>query len=90
MTGAGTTWWRRLLRRGRVPAALDGTRRDLVVVVSGFDDAEACSTTLARGAEEEPYWRPAESAVLRHHLTLPAGRVDEAASIAARCSSDRL
>lgn len=66
----------------RAPAPLDRTRADLVVVVSGFDDVEACSTTLDRGAASEPAWTPGSEAVLRHHLRLPADRVEEAAQLA--------
>ncbi|NLG56319.1 MAG: hypothetical protein GX542_11865 [Rhodococcus sp.] len=66
------------------PNPLDATREDLVVVVASFDDAEACSTALARGEAGEPAWRPLEQAVLRHHLTLPAAVVEDAASIAAQ------
>lgn len=77
-------WWRRL--RGRGPVALDRTRSDLVVVVAGFDDAEACSTTLARGEDGQPPWRPSEEAVLRHYVTLPTAALDEAESIAAQDS----
>ena len=46
---------------------LDATREDLVVVVEGFDEVEACSTALERSTT----WRPGEQAVLRHHLVLP-------------------
>ncbi|NKR47652.1 hypothetical protein GS506_29180 [Rhodococcus hoagii] len=66
----------------RSPAALDRTREDLVVVVSGFDDVEACSTTLERGAAGAPAWVPDAQAVLRHHLRLPSDRVQEAVDVA--------
>ena len=65
---------------GREAEPLDATRGDLVVVVQGFDEVEACSTALERSTT----WRPAEQAVLRHHLVLPdAGRA-QAVSIAAQ------
>ncbi|MFC9518763.1 hypothetical protein ACFTSD_23765 [Nocardiaceae bacterium NPDC056970] len=66
----------------RSPSPLDRTRADLVVVVSGFDDVEACSTTLERGAAAEPGWMPDAEAVLRHHLRLPSDRVQEAVDLA--------
>ncbi|MBM7460458.1 hypothetical protein ACIBED_04570 [Rhodococcus coprophilus] len=77
--------WDRLcamVSRRREP--LDRERTDLVVVVSSFDDAEACSTALARGAESEPYWSESEEAVLRHHLSIPPGGVDRAVELAAQ------
>jgi hypothetical protein len=55
---------------------------DLVVVASSFDDAEAASAALARAADTDPRWRPADQAVLRHHLLLPAERVDDAVGVA--------
>ena len=70
---------RAIFSRGAVPQ-LDPTRQDLVVVVRGFDEVEACSVTLARAAA----WRPEHQAVLRHHLSLPAGSVADAASVAAQ------
>ena len=74
----------RLLRRRRGPAPLDPGRGDLVVVVSSYDDAEASSTVLARGLEGDPAWRPDDQAVLRHHLVLPAGAVEEVLAIVAQ------
>jgi len=66
----------------RSPEPLDPTRADLVVVVSGFDDVEACSTTLERGAAGDPAWVPDADAVLRHHLRVPASAVTRAVDIA--------
>ncbi|MFM1722242.1 hypothetical protein ABEU20_000795 [Rhodococcus sp. PAM 2766] len=74
-------WFGGFLSR-RAPAPLDRTRADLVVVVSGFDDVEACSTTLERGAAGVPAWTPDAQAVLRHHLRLPPDRVQEALTLA--------
>jgi len=74
-------WFGGFLSR-RSPAALDRTRADLVVVVSGFDDVEACSTTLERGAVGAPAWVSDAQAVLRHHLRLPSDRVQEAVDVA--------
>lgn len=51
------------------------------MVVSGFDDVEACSTTLERGASTEPVWKSDAEAVLRHHLRLPSDRVQEAVDL---------
>ncbi|WP_235870525.1 ribonuclease E inhibitor RraB [Rhodococcus xishaensis] len=68
----------------RAPARLDRTRSDLVVVVSGFDDAEACSTALERGIEDDPVWVVDADAVLRHHLRLPADAVRGVLDIAAQ------
>ncbi|AHH17119.1 hypothetical protein NONO_c23230 [Nocardia nova SH22a] len=71
--------WRRL--SGRAPAAeLDPARTDLVVVVASFDDAEACSNALARATD----WRAAETALLRHHLRVPAAARDAVVAIAAQ------
>ncbi|QBJ94901.1 hypothetical protein ERC79_02170 [Rhodococcus sp. ABRD24] len=83
LTRGVARWLRELLSRDG-PAPLDSARTDLVVVASGFDDAESCSTVLERGAAGEPAWIPASEAVLRHHLTLPADAVDAAAGIAAQ------
>lgn len=69
---------------GRSPEPLDRTRADLVVVVSGFDDVEACSTALERGAAGTPAWIPESDALLRHHLLLPADAVADAVDIAAQ------
>ncbi|MGA8209417.1 MAG: hypothetical protein WB441_03925 [Nocardioidaceae bacterium] len=63
---------------------LDPGRPDLVVVASGFDDAEACSASLARAAADPPVWDPARPVVLRHHLLLPADLVDDAVTVAAQ------
>lgn len=71
------TW---VTRRRTEP--LDATRPDLVVVVASFDDAEACSTALERGAAAAPGWFAVEEALLRHHLTLPSGAVEEAVALA--------
>lgn len=71
--------WRRLLRRDR-QTALDPHRADLVVVASGFDDAEACSTALARATG----LTPDAPAVLRHHLRIPPQHVDAVYAIAAQ------
>ena len=79
-TGKGLRGWFRSLV-GRHTEPLDANRTDLVVVVSSFDDAEACSTALERAAESVPSWRAEDEAVLRHHLTLPADTVDRAAEL---------
>ncbi|MGW4481556.1 hypothetical protein [Rhodococcus triatomae] len=79
----GTPWWRQLFGR-RKPAPLSADRADLVVVVSSFDDAEACSTALDRGAAADPVWLADAEAVLRHHLRLPAAGVARAAELAAQ------
>ncbi len=71
--------WRRLLRRDR-QTALDPHRADLVVVASGFDDAEACSTALARATG----LTPDAPAVLRHHLRIPPRHVETVCAIAAQ------
>ncbi|MGQ4617216.1 hypothetical protein [Nocardia sp. R7R-8] len=71
--------WRRLLRRDR-DIALDPDRADLVVVASGFDDAEACSAALARATG----LTPDAPAVLRHHLRIPPGQVRTVCAIAAQ------
>ncbi|MFF3179250.1 hypothetical protein [Rhodococcus pyridinivorans] len=80
-TGKGVRGWLRSLI-GRRSEPLDANRPDLVVVVSSFDDAEACSTALKRAAEATPVWQAEDEAVLRHHLALPADRVDRAAELA--------
>jgi len=48
--------------------------------VSSFDDAEACSSALARASG----WRAEEQALLRHHLRIPATARDEVVDIAAQ------
>ncbi|MCP2268942.1 hypothetical protein LV75_001429 [Actinokineospora diospyrosa] len=53
---------------------------DLVVVAASFDDAEAASAALTRSSD----LRPTDQAVLRHHLSLPADRVGEAAALIAQ------
>lgn len=74
-------WWQRL-RRTRPAPDLDPERPDLVVVASGFDDAEAASATLARAGSTAPRWDPTAQAVLRHHLLLPAAHVADAVAVA--------
>ncbi|MGW0175754.1 hypothetical protein ACWDUM_18190 [Rhodococcus sp. NPDC003322] len=76
-------WWHTLFGRRRT-APLDRDRTDLVVVASSFDDAEACSTALDRGAATAPAWAAEEEVVLRHHLRLPAEGVQRAAELAAQ------
>ncbi|PPJ23915.1 hypothetical protein C5E45_09810 [Nocardia nova] len=71
--------WQRLSGRGAA-AELDPARTDLMVVVSSFDDAEACSSALARATG----WRAEEQALLRHHLRIPAAARDEVVAIAAQ------
>jgi len=80
-TGKGLRGWLRSLV-GRRSEPLDAKRADLVVVVSSFDDAEACSTALERAAEATPAWQAEDEAVLRHHLVLPADTVDRAVELA--------
>ncbi|MFD5809758.1 hypothetical protein [Rhodococcus aetherivorans] len=85
MSSGGGVWGR--VRRAfsrRGPEPLDPARPDLVVVVSSFDDVEACSTALERGAATEPAWSPESEAVLRHHLELPADSVERAIALAAQ------
>ncbi|WP_236788821.1 hypothetical protein [Amycolatopsis sp. GM8] len=52
----------------------------LSVVAEAFDAAEADSAVLARSH----LWDQGKPAVLRHHLTLPADGIDEAARILAQ------
>lgn len=73
---------RLLGRRGRAASDLDPDRDDLRVVASGFEDAEASSTALERALSTEPRWSPQGQVVLRHHLLLPAGEVDDAVAVA--------
>ncbi|QLY33561.1 hypothetical protein H0264_16185 [Nocardia huaxiensis] len=77
------SWWRRLLRRDGA-TELDPARADLVVVASSFDDAEACSAALGRATD----WIPGEQVVLRHHLVIPADRVNAVQVIAAQDGYD--
>ena len=65
-------------RRPELPFDLDNP--GLRVVAEAFDPAEADSAVLARS----PRWRPAERAVLRHHLVLPEGQVETARAILAQ------
>ncbi|MBB5890465.1 hypothetical protein [Kutzneria kofuensis] len=65
-------------RRPELPFDLDNP--DLNVVAEAFDPAEADSAVLARS----PRLRPAEKAVLRHHLVLPASSVDRARELLAQ------
>ncbi|WP_305091725.1 hypothetical protein [Prescottella sp. R16] len=81
--GSVARWIRGLLSGGR-PEALDRTRTDLVVVVSGFDDVESCSSALERGAAGTPGWTADAEAVLRHHLQVPPAAVGEVIAIAAQ------
>lgn len=55
-----------------------------MIVVEGFDDAEACSAALERAASTDPRWEPTAQAVLRHHLLLPSQHVRDAAEVAAQ------
>jgi len=64
---------RDLLRKGKEPELTPDTP-GLVVVAEAFEIAEADSAVLARSHS----WRETEPAVLRHHLSLPSGRVAEA------------
>jgi hypothetical protein len=66
----------------RAPERLDASRPDLVLVVESFDDVEACSTALERGAQSAPRWIESDDAVLRHHLELPAAELEEALALA--------
>ncbi|KAA0023194.1 hypothetical protein FOY51_11540 [Antrihabitans cavernicola] len=75
---------RRLFGGRKGHSELDPTRSDLVVVVSCFDDAEACSAALERGVASEPALAVDEQVVLRHHLVLPVDSVATAVSIAAQ------
>ncbi|MEV0760933.1 hypothetical protein [Nocardia sp. NPDC050435] len=74
-----TGLWRKLFGRA-VEAPLDPDRSDLVVVAASFDDAEACSTALARAAT----LRADRPAVLRHHLRIPSAQVGRVCEIAAQ------
>lgn len=59
---------------------LDPAREDLVVVVRGFDEVQACSAALACS----PAWSAEEPALLRHHLVLPAPAREQAVTTAAQ------
>lgn len=74
-----TRLWRRLFGRGG-PTPLDPARADLVVVASSFDDAEACSAALARADA----LIPDQPVVLRHHLRIPADRIERVRTLAAQ------
>lgn len=65
---------RDLVRKPQEPD-LSTSTPGLTVVAAAFDPAEADSSVLARS----PDWVADRQAVLRHHLTLPSGRVEEAA-----------
>jgi hypothetical protein len=69
----------RLFRRpAEAELALDAP--DLAVVAEAFDPAEADSAVLARSHR----WDRAAKAVLRHHLRLPADRIEELAAVVAQ------
>jgi hypothetical protein len=70
---------RDLLRKSSDPG-LTPDSPGLAVVAEAFDIAEADSAVLARSH----LWDEAKPAVLRHHLALPADRVDEAARVLAQ------
>ncbi|SFK94226.1 hypothetical protein SAMN05421835_1506 [Amycolatopsis sacchari] len=70
---------RDLLRRNSEPQ-LTTDEPGLSVVAEAFDAAEADSAVLARSH----LWDEGKPAVLRHHLTLPAGRVAEAERVLAQ------
>lgn len=76
-------WLRGLLGRGGA-TELDAARADLVVVVSSFDDAEACSTALGKAMD----WTADQPVVLRHHLRVPAAAVNAVQVIAAQQGYD--
>ncbi|GGF29206.1 hypothetical protein [Williamsia phyllosphaerae] len=80
---------RRLLGRlgggGSADAELTAADPDLIVVAESFDDSAASSAVL-----EDSQWRSAEQAVVRHILTVPEGRVDEAVATAAQDGYERV
>ncbi|WP_249645512.1 hypothetical protein [Nocardia sputi] len=78
-TNVAARFWRRLRRRDR-STALELHQADLVVVASSFDDAEACSTALARATD----LTPDAPAVLRHHLRIPPRHIETVCAIAAQ------
>lgn len=75
-------WIRRLFARGRHAVPLDPARADLVVVAECFDDAEACSAALDRGATTDPKFDPRAEVVFRHYLVLPPSAIGDACAIA--------
>ncbi|MCR6490111.1 hypothetical protein M8542_45600 [Amycolatopsis sp. OK19-0408] len=68
------------LVRKRETAGLTADTPGLEIVAEAFDPAVADSAVLAGS----PAWVSTAPAVLRHHLLLPADRVEEAASILAQ------
>jgi hypothetical protein len=70
---------RDLLRRSSEPGLTPETP-GLSVVAEAFDIAEADSAVLAKSH----LWDEEKPAVLRHHLTLPADRVEEATRVLAQ------
>ncbi|NKQ56529.1 hypothetical protein HFP15_26990 [Amycolatopsis sp. K13G38] len=70
---------RDLLRKEKMPELTPDTP-GLAVVAEAFEIGEADSAVLARSHS----WRENEVAVLRHHLSLPAGRVAEAGGLLAQ------
>ncbi|BAW05650.1 membrane protein [Nocardia seriolae] len=77
------SWWQRMVGRSAA-TELDPARPDLVVVASSFDDTEACSAALGKALE----WTTDAPVVLRHHLRIPADRVNEVQVIAAQIGYD--
>ncbi|MGZ4560635.1 MAG: hypothetical protein ACXVXJ_06630, partial [Mycobacteriaceae bacterium] len=69
-----------LLRGSPTAEQLDPNRTDLVLVVRGFDEVEACSASLMQAAA----WRQDAPAVLRHHLRLSADAAAEAVRVVAQ------
>ena len=70
---------RDLLRSAQEPELTPDTP-GLAVVAEAFDIAEADSAVLARSHS----WCAGKAAVLRHHLSLPSGRVAEAGRLLAQ------
>lgn len=70
---------RDLAKKPKTPGLTPDTA-GLEIVAEAFDPAVADSAVLAAS----PTWVSAAPAVLRHHLSLPPGRVAEAASILAQ------
>ncbi len=56
----------------------------LVVVASGYDDAESCSAALERAAAVEPRWSAHQQALVRHPLVVPAMAAEEIRVIVAQ------